>query len=136
MSYLAIYQQRRRDNLRRLLANYPTQRHFADAVGLSVAQVSHLLTGVREMGEEIARRIEEALGLEMGWMDHGLEASISETVRPTSLRLAREIEALPSKQRGALQALVDSMAQSGVESALAIPPSLAPRGDQATCAAR
>ena len=81
MSYLAIYQQRRRNNLKRLLADYPTQRHFADAVGLSVAQVSHLLTGFREMGEEIARRIEEALKLEMGWMDRDADASLSDAVR-------------------------------------------------------
>ena len=116
MSYLTIYQQRRRDNLKRLLADYPTQRHFAEAVGLSVAQVSHLVTGVREMGEEIARRIEEALGLEMGWMDRSVDAAVSGAgVSPASLRLAREIEALPSQQRGALQALVDSMAQPRIE---------------------
>lgn len=115
MSYLAIYQQRRRNNLKRLLADYPTQRHFADAVGLSVAQVSHLLTGVREMGEEIARRIEEALKLEMGRMDRDADSSLSESISPNSLHLAREIELLPSKQRGALQALVDSLAQPGVK---------------------
>lgn len=115
MSYLAIYQQRRRNNLKRLLADYPTQRHFADAVGLSVAQVSHLLTGVREMGEEIARRIEEALKLEMGGMDRDADSSLSESISPNSLHLAREIELLPSKQRGALQALVDSLAQPGVK---------------------
>ncbi|MDS4030773.1 MAG: helix-turn-helix transcriptional regulator [Candidatus Contendobacter sp.] len=95
-----------------MLANYPTQRHFADAVGLSVAQVSHLVTGVREMGEEIARRIEQALGLEIGLMDRGADAF---TPNPSSLRLAQEIEALPPKQRCALQALVDSLAQSRIE---------------------
>ncbi|NJM12937.1 MAG: helix-turn-helix transcriptional regulator [Synechococcaceae cyanobacterium SM1_2_3] len=115
MNYLLIYQQRRRDNLKRLLANYPTQRHFADAVGLSVAQVSHLVTGVREMGEEIARRIEQTLGFEMGFMDREVDSSGEgynvNGVSPLSLYLAREIDALPTKQRCALQALVDSMRQ-------------------------
>lgn len=120
MNYLVVYQQRRRNNLNRLLADYPTQRHFADAVGLSVAQVSHLVTGVREMGEEIARRIEQALGLEMGWMDRDADTSDSMAgVSPSSLHLAREIEALPSKQRSALQALVDSLAQPIVGNASA-----------------
>ncbi|MFZ1643128.1 MAG: helix-turn-helix transcriptional regulator [Candidatus Contendobacter sp.] len=118
MNYLLVYQQRRRENLKRLLADYPTQRHFADAAGLSVAQVSHLVTGVREMGEEIARRIEQATGLEMGWMDRAVDgsaaAAVADGVSPGSLHLAREIEALLPKQRGALQTLVDSLAQPKV----------------------
>ena len=119
MNYLLVYQQRRRENLKRLLANYPTQRHFADAVGLSVAQVSHLVTGVREMGEEIARRIEQTLGFEMGFMDREVDASGEgysvNGVSPLSLHLAREIDALPTKQRCALQTLVDSISEHKVK---------------------
>lgn len=69
MDYLLTLQQRRRNNLKRLLADYRTQREFGAAAGLSVNQISHILNGVREMGEEIARRIESALGKPLGWMD-------------------------------------------------------------------
>ena len=84
-------------------------------VWLSVAQVSHLLTGVREIGEAIARRIEEALKLEMGWMDRNANPSLSESISLNSLHLAREIELLPLKQRGALRALIDALAQPGMK---------------------
>ncbi|MCB1919605.1 MAG: helix-turn-helix transcriptional regulator [Candidatus Competibacteraceae bacterium] len=69
MDYLLILQQRRREHLKRLLADYRTQREFGEATGLAVNQISHILNGVREMGEEIARRIESALGKPLGWMD-------------------------------------------------------------------
>lgn len=69
MDYLLELQKHRRANLKRLVADYPTQREFGEAAGLSVAQISHILTEVRGMGEEVARRIEGALGLPLGWMD-------------------------------------------------------------------
>lgn len=69
MDYLTELQKKRRENLKRLLADYNTQRDFGNAVGLAVTQVSNIVTGVREMGEEIARRIESALGKPPGWLD-------------------------------------------------------------------
>ena len=59
----------RRKNLRRLLADYRSQRQFCDGVGLVQGHVSQMVNGTREMGEEVARRIERALGLAPGWMD-------------------------------------------------------------------
>lgn len=69
MDYLLESQKQQCDNLKRLLADYSTQRDFGEAVGLAASQISHILTGRREMGDEIGRRIEKALGKPLGWMD-------------------------------------------------------------------
>lgn len=59
----------RRENLQRLLTGYRSQRQFAEGAGLAAAYVSQMVNGTREMGEDVARRIERALGLSPGWMD-------------------------------------------------------------------
>ena len=90
MDYLLESQKQRRDNLKRLLADYSTQRDFGEAVGLAGSQISHILTGRREMGDEIARRIEKALGKPLGWMDRS-----ALTQEPA---LEMELASLPADQ--------------------------------------
>ena len=58
----------RRENLRRLIRNYRFQRQFAVETGVAAPHVSQLLSGVQAMGEDIALRIERALGLPAGFM--------------------------------------------------------------------
>ena len=58
----------RRENLIRLVGSYKSQRQFANSVGLVPSHLSQLLSGTREMGEEVARRIEEALGMPVGFI--------------------------------------------------------------------
>lgn len=60
---------KRHTRLLELLRRFPSQREFADAAELAVAHVSQMVTGRREMGERVARRIEEQLSLPSGWMD-------------------------------------------------------------------
>ena len=67
----------RRESLVRLVAGYKSQRQFAHSTGLVPAHLSQLLGGVREMGENVARRIEEALGLASGFMSLDPEASVT-----------------------------------------------------------
>lgn len=43
---------------------------LADKIGKSPVQLRHLLGGFKGIGNNIAREIEEKLGLERGWMDH------------------------------------------------------------------
>ncbi|MDQ5908313.1 MAG: family transcriptional regulator [Pseudomonadota bacterium] len=62
-------QDTRRDHLRRLMQGYSSQRQFADAMGLSASYINQILTGVREMGGLVSRRIETALGLPEGYFD-------------------------------------------------------------------
>jgi len=56
----------RRENLIRLSRGYKSQRRFAIDVGLVPSHMSQLLSGTRDMGEEVARRIEESLRLNPG----------------------------------------------------------------------
>jgi len=59
----------RRDNLNQLLTGYESQKDFAEAVGLSPGHVSQMVNGTRDMGEQVARRIEKRSRLVDGWMD-------------------------------------------------------------------
>lgn len=59
----------RRNNLRALLADYPSQVAFAEAVGKSPQQIGGMLTGTKSFGTKIARELETKLGLELGALD-------------------------------------------------------------------
>ena len=59
----------RRANLQYLVDKEETAADFARRVGVDPKQVSHILTGFRNMGHEIARRIEGALEMRQGQMD-------------------------------------------------------------------
>lgn len=59
----------RRHNLLVLRARYKTFKALAEAIGTDPAVLSQINTGYREMGHDIARRIEVALELPVGWMD-------------------------------------------------------------------
>ena len=78
----------RRLKLQELVATFKTQREFADAAGLNPTVVSRMLYPAgkqhkRNIGEQSARQIEDALGVSRGWMDGlgqtsmtGLEVSL------------------------------------------------------------
>ena len=82
----------RRDNLIRLLGSYKSKRQFAESVGLAPAHVSQLANGVRDMGEEVARRIEQALGLSIGFM------SLTPDVPAQAPTIEPELQYLPSDE--------------------------------------
>ena len=65
----------RRQNLQRLVSRHGTQQALANAVGLAVQYINHLLSGHRSMGEKTARKIEAALQLDRGWMDRDEETA-------------------------------------------------------------
>ena len=62
-------QKYRVNNLRRLIAEYGSQAKLADAVGCTPSVISQLVTGHREIGEKLARKIEEGAGLQPLWLD-------------------------------------------------------------------
>jgi len=62
--------QARAANLLFLIRRYKSLRAFADDAGVVPAHASQMKGGVRRMGDDIARRIEERLHLPHGWMDH------------------------------------------------------------------
>lgn len=60
----------RRQNLRALVGDGKgATTHFAERVGKDRSQISQLLSD-KNMGSNVARDIEEALGLPEGWMDN------------------------------------------------------------------
>lgn len=64
----------RRLKLQELVARFKTQREFAENAGLDPTVVSRMLYPVgkpnkRNIGEQSARQIEDALKISRGWMD-------------------------------------------------------------------
>lgn len=65
----------RREKLLELIARYKTQSAFANAIGKPASYISQIKKGIDKdgntiaMGYDFARDIEEALGLDNGWMD-------------------------------------------------------------------
>lgn len=63
---------RRRQNLNLILASlggHGGQKRLSEKSGVHHSYLSNIRQGNREMGEEVARKIETALGLMPGWMD-------------------------------------------------------------------
>lgn len=62
----------RKDNLLKLLSKFDSKSQFAEKVGIKPSYLSHLLSdkeGSKEVGQLTARRFEESLDMEQGWMD-------------------------------------------------------------------
>lgn len=61
----------RRNNLRILAARYKTQADFAAACGTAPSVISLIVSPnpKRNLGAKLARQIEVAVGLELGWLD-------------------------------------------------------------------
>ena len=70
----------RRQNMRKLVTEQcnGVLKEFAAAAGVQPGQASHLNTGFRNIGDNIARRIENAFALEKGWMDRDHDEVASE----------------------------------------------------------
>jgi len=66
-NFMALYQQFREANSH--LPGRGMLKIFAGHLGLSERYLSHLKCGRKNMGNSIARSIEETLSLEHGWMD-------------------------------------------------------------------
>lgn len=64
----------RRANLHLLMRRYDKQVVLAEALGLAPAFMSALLSGERNMGEKLARKVEQRLGESSGWLDQPHDA--------------------------------------------------------------
>jgi phage repressor protein C with HTH and peptisase S24 domain len=72
----------RRENLRALAARYGTQAEFAAACGTAPSVISLIVSPnpKRNLGHQLARKIESAQGLPMGWLDSTHSKEPGETV--------------------------------------------------------
>lgn len=59
----------RRENLLGLLKQRKYDADFARAYDLSDRLISQIKNGTREMGDDLARKMEKAMGKPKGWMD-------------------------------------------------------------------
>ena len=122
----------RRQNLLLVLAGlggHGAQKKLSEKSGIYHTYLSNIRVGNREMGEEIARKIEAAMGLMPGWMDQPhsvMEAEEQDYVAATpeevalEQRLASLWEQLSMpRRRIALEVLADMVA---AEQAQAAPP--------------
>ena len=69
----------RRTNLRLLAEQYGGQRELADKADIMPSQLSHIIgiNPIRNLGEQLARKIERNLGLSSGFLDQPFPASLS-----------------------------------------------------------
>lgn len=83
----------RRENLRALAATYKSQADFAVACGTAASVISLIISPnpKRNLGHRLARKIEEAQGLPLGWLD-----SEHSAVTPTSPESPIEVAHLPA----------------------------------------
>lgn len=68
----------RRTNLNTLISRYKTKAEFAGVCDLSAGHVSQMANGHRNIGDAVARRIEERLDLQNGWLDRQHGAPLDE----------------------------------------------------------
>lgn len=116
----------RRANMQALVATEcnGVLREFAARVGIQTAQASHINTGFRNIGDNIARRIENAFGLARGWLDlnreeetlqdqpednHKAETSDQLSRTMNAVREAYLSNSLDDTGLQALQALLESL---------------------------
>jgi len=87
----------RLSNLMDLLKKHGTQKAFAEYTGMDPAHVSQIVNGNRNMGDKVARQIEEKQGLPLGYMDvfhdHQIpHIGVEETDSPRYLTEQEDIE--------------------------------------------
>ena len=93
----------RKSNLLKIVESFESQREMADAIGMTPAQLNHLLTGFRGIGEKVARRIEESLRMPKCSLDaEQVSAESTEFKSPT----AEPIE-VTSEELGVINLLRD-----------------------------
>lgn len=89
----------RRLKLQELVAKFKTQKDFADKVGLDATVVSRMLypagkSHKRNIGEQAARQIEDAMRIARGWMDGLTLAEASGVELPVLDRDVYRVEVL------------------------------------------
>jgi transcriptional regulator with XRE-family HTH domain len=108
-------QKNRVDNLRKLIAEYGSQAKLADAVGCTPSVISQLMTGHREVGEKLARKIESGAGRPPLWLDKPQEDSASDDTKVDNLSVddlsfIRKRREISDEDREMISVLLDTMA--------------------------
>lgn len=130
----------RRQNLLLVLAGlggHGAQKKLAEKSVIHHTYLSNIRVGNREMGEEIARKIEAAMGLASGWMDQPHSAIGEEdqgsyvVATPEEVALEQRMASLWEqlslpRRRIALEVLADMVAAEQQSPVRSVPPERSP----------
>ena len=84
----------RRENLKKLIEALGFRnKEFADKVGKTPQQVSQILSGARNMGEKIAREIENRLNLENGYLDIDSNVGVPSNIKTKRIPVLSWVQA-------------------------------------------
>lgn len=92
----------RKENLRRLIGD-GEQKELAVRAKVSPAYLSHIMTGFRNLGHTVARKIERELRLPHGFLDTPPKQT---ELSPEALEFASDWQALPADVRAEVKAFV------------------------------
>lgn len=105
----------RRTNLRKIVAEFGTAIALAEVANTNEKYISQILSGqplpsgnARNLGHQLARRIEKAVGKEAGWMDYdhdsGGPVTTKTNMKPDESELLRLYrKASPAKKKMMLE---------------------------------
>lgn len=102
----------RLQNLLDLAAGYKRNAEFCEKIEMNPTYFSQIKTGRKAIGDDRARRIEEALGLQRGYLDTPKTEDKAETgqIPVETLGVAYALEALSPSVRDGLVRLIYNMA--------------------------
>lgn len=109
----------RRKNLELLIKRFKTAKAVADAVDTAANHISMIQRGERGLGDKLARKFEDKLGLTHGWMDatHTTEPkgkNSVETESPEIVRLIRAFSWLTDDQQVKTLQVLEAKAQTNM----------------------
>jgi len=99
-------------NLRKLISEFGSQAKLADAVGCTPSVISQLITGHRDIGEKLARKIEEGAGKPALWLDgdpYALNVEIGTAGNAENEIIIQKLRRLGGNSQRAVEAMIDEM---------------------------
>lgn len=99
----------RRQNLTRVVNEFSSNEAAAKRAGVSGQYLGALLVPGKAFGERSARRLEVAFGLKPGDLDRDLIGGSGGSTDDETIRLAKRFQALSTRDRAAVSALVDRL---------------------------
>lgn len=102
----------RLNNLLALSSKYGRIVDFCERIAMNPSYFSQIKSGKKAIGDDIARKVEEKLGLARGYMDSAQDDDRIQTRPPTTdaMATAYSIEALPAPLREQFKRLVFQVA--------------------------
>lgn len=105
-------------NIERLAKTYKYGKDFCEAAGIDPSYLSQLRARVKQTGTQLARRIEQRLGLQHGALDERLPGTTATQPGHAAISIAHAIESLSPEVRRSIAALVFELAKQQMQAHL------------------